>query len=85
MIEKCGIRILGQDTGSIGGKMPFVVLVLYIIAAGICGMLGKRTAFGFLGHFILALIITPIGDFLVQIVARPSREMRRRMKEYDIE
>jgi Sec-independent protein secretion pathway component TatC len=65
--------------------MQFVVLILYIIAAVICGMLGRNTAFGFLGHFILALIITPIGDFLVQLVARPSRELRRRIKDYDIE
>ncbi|MEQ5778005.1 MULTISPECIES: hypothetical protein [unclassified Thalassospira] len=65
--------------------MQFVVLILYIIAAAICGMLGRNTAFGFLGHFILALIITPIGDFLVQLVARPSRELRRRIKDYDIE
>ncbi|OSQ36741.1 hypothetical protein TMES_16825 [Thalassospira mesophila] len=65
--------------------MQFVVLILYVIAAAICGMLGRNTAFGFVGHFIVALLITPIGDFLVQIVARPSREVRRKIKEYDVE
>jgi hypothetical protein len=46
-------------------------------------MLGRRTSFGFLGHFLLAIVITPIGDFLVQIVARPSRELREKLKDLD--
>ncbi|MDG4720904.1 MULTISPECIES: hypothetical protein [Thalassospira] len=63
--------------------MHLVVILLYIVAAVICGLLGRKTSFGFLGHFIVALIITPIGDFLVQLIARPSREVREKMNHMD--
>jgi Sec-independent protein secretion pathway component TatC len=63
--------------------MHLVVVLLYIIAAVICGLLGRKTSFGFLGHFIVALIITPIGDFLVQLIARPSREVREKMNDME--
>ncbi|MHC8494994.1 hypothetical protein ACTU44_20040 [Thalassospira sp. SM2505] len=63
--------------------MHLVIAILYILAAVICGLLGRRTSFGFLGHFIVALIITPIGDFLVQLIARPSRDVREKMNNLD--
>ncbi|MGM0561826.1 MAG: hypothetical protein ACQETX_12250 [Pseudomonadota bacterium] len=63
--------------------MYLMVIMLYILAAIVCGLLGRHTSFGFLGHFILALIITPIGDFLVQLVARPSKEVREKIRYLD--
>ena len=63
--------------------MHLMIIILYILAAVICGLLGRRTSFGFLGHFIVALIITPIGDFLVQLIARPSREIREKLNNID--
>ncbi len=63
--------------------MHLMIIILYILAAVICGLLGRRTSFGFLGHFIVALIITPIGDFLVQLIARPSREVREKLNNID--
>lgn len=63
--------------------MYLMVIMLYILAAVVCGLLGRHTSFGFLGHFLLAIIITPIGDFLVQLVARPSKEIRRRIQDID--
>lgn len=63
--------------------MPVVMIFLYLVACVLCGLIGRNTAFGFMGHFILSLFITPIGDFLIQLIARPSREMRRRLKEAD--
>ncbi|NIY74349.1 hypothetical protein HED22_01695 [Thalassospira sp. HF15] len=63
--------------------MNLIIIILYLLAAVVCGLLGRRTSFGFLGHFILAVVITPIGDFLVQIVARPSREIREKINDLD--
>lgn len=63
--------------------MPAVMILLYLIACVLCGLIGRNTAFGFTGHFILSLFITPIGDFLIQLIARPSREIRKRLRERD--
>lgn len=63
--------------------MPFILVVLYLLLCVLCGIMGRNTAFGFLGHFLLALILTPIGDFLVQLVARPSARLRRRIDQVD--
>tara|TARA_R110000868_G_scaffold243100_3_gene498965 strand:- start:36062 stop:36274 length:213 start_codon:yes stop_codon:yes gene_type:complete len=65
------------------GTMQLILLVIYLLACLVCGMLGRKTSFGFLGHFLLAIFITPIGDFLVQIVARPSRELREKLKDIE--
>ena len=63
--------------------MSAVIVLLYLIACILCGLIGRNTAFGFLGHFILSLFVTPVGDFLIQLVARPSREIRQRLQEKD--
>lgn len=63
--------------------MQLMIIILYLLASVVCGLLGRKTSFGFLGHFILSVVITPIGDFLVQIVARPSREIRDKIKDID--
>jgi hypothetical protein len=34
--------------------------------------MGRKTTFGFTGHFLLALFLTPLLDFLIQTVGRPS-------------
>lgn len=65
--------------------MPVIIIALYLIACVLCGLIGRNTAFGFMGHFILSLLVTPIGDFLIQLVARPSREIRQRLQEADDE
>lgn len=65
--------------------MHLVIIILYLMAAVVCGLLGRRTSFGFLGHFILAILITPIGDFLVQVVARPARDIREKINDLDDE
>ncbi|MDH2434870.1 hypothetical protein WH50_11025 [Pokkaliibacter plantistimulans] len=65
--------------------MPIIMAILYLTACAICGLMGRRTAFGFLGHFLLSLVITPVGDFLVQIVSRPSRELRQKLDKLDLD
>jgi len=56
-----------------------VIVVLYLLACAVCGFMGRNTAWGFMGHFFLSIVITPIGDFLVQRAGRPSRRMLRKM------
>lgn len=63
--------------------MNLIIIILYLLAAVVCGMLGRKTSFGFIGHFILAIVITPIGDFLVQLVARPSKDIREKISDLD--
>jgi len=65
--------------------MSIIVLILYVIACVICGLLGRGTAFGFLGHFLLALILSPIFDVLILIACRPSREIRKRIEKVTLE
>ncbi|MBS1164033.1 MAG: hypothetical protein H6R00_58 [Proteobacteria bacterium] len=58
--------------------MPFVFL--YIVGCGLCGVMGRKTTFGFTGHFLLALFLTPLLDFLIQTVGRPSARALERMQ-----
>ena len=63
--------------------MHLILIVLYLLASIVCGLLGRQTSFGFIGHFILAVLITPIGDFIVQMVARPSKRIREKLDDID--
>ncbi len=60
--------------------MQMILVVLYLLACLVCGIMGRNTVVGFIGHFVLAIIITPVGDFLIQIVSRPSRDIRRKIE-----
>jgi Sec-independent protein secretion pathway component TatC len=63
--------------------MHLILIVLYLLTCVVCGLLGRQTAFGFIGHFVLAIVITPIGDFIVQMVARPAKKIREKLDEID--
>lgn len=56
-----------------------ILVVLYLLACAVCGVMGRNTAWGFMGHFFLSIVITPIGDFLVQLAGRPSRAYREKL------
>lgn len=58
-----------------------IVVTLYFLGCAVCGFMGRNTAWGFLGHFLLAAVITPIGDLFVQIAGRPSREIREKINK----
>jgi len=60
--------------------MPFIVTILYVLACAVCGMMGRGTAFGFFGHFLIALLFTPIVGFLILMAGRPSRALRKRIE-----
>lgn len=52
--------------------MAPILVGLYVVAAIICGLMGRRTTIGFIGHVILALVLTPLGDWLIQVVGRTT-------------
>jgi hypothetical protein len=56
-----------------------IIVVLYLLGCAVTGFMGRNTAWGFTGHFFLSLVITPIGDFIVQRAGRPSRAMLKRL------
>ena len=55
--------------------MPSVIILLYLSACAVCGFMGRNTAFGFMGHFLLSLFLTPVLDFIIQAVGRPSTRL----------
>lgn len=61
--------------------MGLILVVLYLLGCVVCGVMGRNTAWGFMGHFFLSLILTPIGDFFVQIAGRPSKEIREKINK----
>lgn len=50
-------------------------LLLYVVLAALIGWLGRATAIGFAGFFVLSLLLTPFITGLVLLVAAP-REPR---------
>ncbi|MBE0531148.1 MAG: hypothetical protein IH626_09985 [Rhodospirillales bacterium] len=63
--------------------MQVIIVVLYLLACVVTGVMGRKTVIGFLGHFFLSILITPILDFLVQVIARPNRDIRRKIEEIE--
>jgi len=55
--------------------MPIVLSSLYLMGCLVCGVMGRNTTFGFMGHFLLALLLTPLIDFVILAVGRPSVRM----------
>lgn len=61
--------------------MQMIVIVLYLLACAVTGLMGRKTTIGFLGHFFLSILVTPIIDFLIQVIARPNRDVRKKLEE----
>ncbi|MDQ2102297.1 hypothetical protein [Azospirillum isscasi] len=58
--------------------MPLILVTLYLLACLVCGIMGRNTTIGFIGHFLLAFFLTPPVNFLVQAVGRPSAREREK-------
>lgn len=63
--------------------MQVVIVVLYLLACVVTGVMGRKTVIGFLGHFFLSILITPVLDLLIQVIARPNRDIRRKLEEIE--
>ncbi len=51
-----------------------ILIAYYLLACGLCAFMGRNTRAGALGHFLLAMVVTPIGDFLFQWANKPPRQ-----------
>lgn len=60
--------------------MPIIVLIIYGVACTLCGIMGRNTTIGFIGHFLVAAVTTPVTDFLIQAIGRPSVIVREKMR-----
>ncbi len=55
------------------------ILLIWVIASWMIGMLGRDTRFGFAGNFVIAFLFSPLVGVIVLIAsARPGRVVRRR-------
>jgi hypothetical protein len=61
--------------------MGMILVTLYLLGCTVCGIMGRNTAWGFLGHFFLSIVLTPIGDLFIQLAGRPSREIREKINK----
>lgn len=60
--------------------MSLIALALYVIACAVCGIMGRNTTVGFLGHFLLAFFVTPLIDFIIQAVGRQKAQVRDKLQ-----
>lgn len=60
--------------------MPLIGILIYLFSCGLCGFMGRKTTIGFMGHAILALLVTPLIDFLIQVVGRQSYRYRNLLR-----
>ena len=51
-----------------------ILIALYLLACGLCAYMGRDTRAGALGHFLLAMLLTPIADFLFQWANKHPRQ-----------
>jgi hypothetical protein len=57
--------------------MTAVAVIVYVIFCLLTGLCGIQRRMGFLGTFILALLVTPIPVLLVLLLTAPSRRYDR--------
>lgn len=63
--------------------MVIILILLYLLACSVTAFMGRNTAAGFMGHFLLSLVLTPILDFVIQVVARPNARIREKIETLD--
>jgi len=47
-------------------------IVLYVLAAALAGFAGRNRRIGFIGFFILSLLVTPIIGILIVFLSAPT-------------
>ena len=52
--------------------MPPILLMIYFGGCLLCAFMGRKTTFGAVGHFWLAVFLTPILAFAIQAVGRQA-------------
>jgi hypothetical protein len=49
------------------------LLILYTLAAALVGYAGRRRRIGFLGFFLVSLLITPVLGFVIVFLSAPAK------------
>jgi|GEM_PF-844329 len=59
----------------------YVAIVLYLFAASLVGLLGRNTAAGFIGMFLLSIVLSPIISLICLFLMRPNKRQRLMLEE----
>ncbi|MDP5218860.1 hypothetical protein Q5Y75_16665 [Ruegeria sp. 2205SS24-7] len=54
----------------------YAAIVLYLFAAAVVGLLGRETAAGFIGIFLIAVVLSPIIALILLVLIRPNKRAR---------
>jgi ABC-type phosphate transport system permease subunit len=55
-----------------------IFIALYLLACLMCAFMGRHTNAGFMGHFVLSLLVTPLVSFAAQAACRAPKSMREK-------
>lgn len=56
--------------------MSGFAILLYVLGSVIVGLMGRDTAMGFLGLFLLSVVLSPVIGLLLLLLFRPNRRLR---------
>lgn len=59
----------------------YFAIALYLFAAAIVGLLGRETAAGFIGMFLISLFISPLLALAFLFLLRPNKRQRLLMEQ----
>ncbi|POF30622.1 hypothetical protein [Roseibium marinum] len=59
----------------------YFAMVLYLFAAAIVGLIGRNTAAGFIGMFLLSIIVSPLLALIFLFLLRPNKRERLRLEQ----
>ena len=54
----------------------YVAILVYLFAAALVGLLGRDTAAGFMGMFLVSIIISPVIALVCLYLMRPNKRER---------
>ncbi len=63
----------------------YFAMVLYLFAAAIVGLIGRNTAAGFIGMFLLSIIVSPLLALIFLFLMRPNKRERLRLEKARLE
>ncbi|WP_413203778.1 hypothetical protein [Rhodospirillum sp. A1_3_36] len=49
-------------------------LLVYVCLSIVMGVIGRKTAIGFVGFFILSLVITPLATCIILLITSPRSD-----------
>lgn len=56
--------------------MSGFAILLYLLGCVLVALMGRETAVGFIGQFLISLLMTPVIGLLLLLLFRPDRKTR---------